>query len=118
MVEMLLYTQYYFSNKYKLLYKKILQLEEEKFIFFCAFVRCQAKIIWRKIFLLTINNLFKTYFVKTCDDFYMQAGETILQEKYSLLDASFHMSVNQNDNHYGGPISLGFFMKAVEADLF
>ena len=36
----------------------------------------------------------------------------------SLLDASFHMSVNQNDNHHGGPISLGIFMKAVDANLF
>ena len=36
----------------------------------------------------------------------------------SLLDASFHMSVNHNDNHYGGPISLGIFMKAVDANLF
>ena len=27
----------------------------------------------------------------------------------SLFDASFHMSVNQNDNHHGGPISLGIF---------
>ena len=35
----------------------------------------------------------------------------------SLLDASFHMSVNQNDNHHGGPISLGIFMKAVDANL-
>ena len=32
----------------------------------------------------------------------------------SLLDASFHMSVKQNDNHHGGPISLGIFMKAVD----
>ena len=32
MVEMLLHTQYYFSNKYKVLYENILQLEEEKFI--------------------------------------------------------------------------------------
>ena len=36
----------------------------------------------------------------------------------SLLDASFYMSVNQNDNHHGGPISLGIFMKAVNANLF
>ena len=35
----------------------------------------------------------------------------------SLLDASFHMSVNQNDNHHG-PISLEIFMKAVDANLF
>ena len=33
----------------------------------------------------------------------------------SLLDVSFHMSVNQNDNHHGGPI--GIFMKAVDANL-
>ena len=32
MVEMQLHTQYYFSNKYKVLYENILQLEEEKFI--------------------------------------------------------------------------------------
>ena len=36
----------------------------------------------------------------------------------SLLDASFHMSVNQNDNHHSGPISLGIFMKAVDENLF
>ena len=36
----------------------------------------------------------------------------------SLLGASFHMSVNQKDNHHGGPISLGIFMKAVDANLF
>ena len=36
----------------------------------------------------------------------------------SLLDASFHMSVNQNDNHQGGPISLGIFMKVADANLF
>ena len=36
----------------------------------------------------------------------------------SLLDASFHMSVNHNDYHHGGPISLGIFMKAVDANLF
>ena len=36
----------------------------------------------------------------------------------SLLDASFHMSVNQNDYQHGGPISLGIFMKAVDANLF
>ena len=36
----------------------------------------------------------------------------------SLLDASFHMSVNQTDNHHGGPISLGIFMKAVDENLF
>ena len=36
----------------------------------------------------------------------------------SLLDASFHMSVNQNDNHHGGPISFGIFMKAVDENLF
>ena len=36
----------------------------------------------------------------------------------SLLDASFHMSANQNDNHHGGPISLGVFMKAFDANLF
>ena len=36
----------------------------------------------------------------------------------SLLDASFHMSVNQIDNHHGGPISLGIFMKANDANLF
>ena len=36
----------------------------------------------------------------------------------SLLDASFNMSVNQNDNHHGGPISLGIFMKVVDANLF
>ena len=27
----------------------------------------------------------------------------------SLLHASFHISVNQNDSHHGGPISLGIF---------
>ena len=36
----------------------------------------------------------------------------------SLLDVSFHMSVNKNDNHHGGRISLGIFMKAVDANLF
>ena len=36
----------------------------------------------------------------------------------SLLDASFHTSVNQNDSHHGGSISLGIFMKAVDANLF
>ena len=30
-------------------------------------------------------------------------------KKNSLLDASFHMSVNQNDTHHGGPTSLGIF---------
>ena len=40
------------------------------------------------------------------------------KKKSSLLDASFHMSVNQNGNHHGGPISLGIFMKAVDAHLF
>ena len=40
-------------------------------------------------------------------------------KKYSsLLDAPFHMSVNQNDSHHGDPISLGIFMKAVDANLF
>ena len=28
------------------------------------------------------------------------------------------MSVNQNDNYHDGPISLGTFMKAVDANLF
>ena len=32
MDELLLHRQYYFSNKYKVLYVNILQLEEEKFI--------------------------------------------------------------------------------------
>ena len=36
----------------------------------------------------------------------------------SQLDASFHMSVNQNDNHHGGPSSLGIFMKAFDVNLF
>ena len=36
----------------------------------------------------------------------------------SLFDASFHMSVNRNDSHHGGPISHGIFMKAVEEDLY
>ena len=36
----------------------------------------------------------------------------------SLLDVSFHMSVNHNYNHHGGPISLGIFMKAADANLF
>ena len=36
----------------------------------------------------------------------------------SLLDASFHMSINHKDNHHGGPISLGIFMKAADANLF
>ena len=36
----------------------------------------------------------------------------------SLLDVSFHMSVNQNENHHGGPISLRIFTKAVDANLF
>ena len=40
------------------------------------------------------------------------------KKKSSLLDASFHMSVNQNDNHHGGPILLGIFMKAVDSIFF
>ena len=36
----------------------------------------------------------------------------------SLLDASFHMSVNHNGNHHGGPVLLGIFMKTVDANLF
>ena len=39
------------------------------------------------------------------------------KKKSSLLDASFHMSVNQNDTHHDGPISLGIFMKAVDTNL-
>ena len=38
-LKMLLHTQYYFSNKYKVLYENILQLEEEKFIkYFYAYL--------------------------------------------------------------------------------
>ena len=29
----------------------------------------------------------------------------------SLFDASFHMSVNQNDNHHGGPIHVEFLWR-------
>ena len=37
----------------------------------------------------------------------------------SLLDASFHTRVfYQNDKHHGGPISLGIFMRTVDANLF
>ena len=52
MVEMLLHTQYYFSNKYKVLYENILQLEEEKFIsiFLCICL------------MPSINNLMKNIF--------------------------------------------------------
>ena len=45
--------------------------------------------------------------------------ELLSCKKYSsLLDVSFHMSVNQNDNHHGGPILHGIFRKAVDANLF
>ena len=43
MVEMLLHTQYYFSNKYKDLYENILQLEEEKFIKYFSVYLFDAK---------------------------------------------------------------------------
>ena len=43
MVEMLLHTQYYFSNKYKVLYENILQLGEEKFIKYFSVYLFDAK---------------------------------------------------------------------------
>ena len=43
MVEILLHTQYYFSNKYKVLYENILQLEEEKFIKYFTVYLLDAK---------------------------------------------------------------------------
>ena len=41
----------------------------------------------------------------------------LARKKSSLLDASFHMSVNHNDNHHGGPTLHGNFRKAADANV-